>query len=171
MAELQEQLESYDYYRADDILKGIVERMGIKDGLLKTQLEYLSGGEKSKIAFARVLYANPEILLLDEPTNHLDPETQAIIGENFNEYSGTIIVVSHNSSFVEQIGISRMLALPTGRTDRYKIRLSGGRVRGMQHPAGRSVGEFLHACNGTAGRMQCHDDRGIRANIRVSCDK
>lgn len=103
MAELQEQLESYDYYRADDILKGIVERMGIKDDLLKTQLEYLSGGEKSKIAFARVLYANPEILLLDEPTNHIDASTRAFIVSYLKNFRGMVLIISHDVEFLNEI--------------------------------------------------------------------
>ena len=46
--------------------------MKIEDGLLDMRLADLSGGQKSKIAFAHVLFAEPQILLLDEPTNHLD---------------------------------------------------------------------------------------------------
>lgn len=55
------------------------------------------------------------MLILDEPTNHLDPDTQRIIGDNFRDFPGTIIMVSHNPDFVEQIGITRMLILPDGR--------------------------------------------------------
>jgi ATP-binding cassette subfamily F protein 3 len=63
------------------------------------------------------------LLLLDEPTNHLDPETQRIIGENFNNYEGTIILVSHNPSFVRSIGIDRMLILPSGKITNYSDEL------------------------------------------------
>ena len=52
-------------------------------------------------------------IILDEPTNHFDPDTQKIIGENLRDYTGTIIMVSHNPAFVEQIGITRMLILPS----------------------------------------------------------
>ncbi len=79
----------------------------------------LSPGEKARIALCKVLLPKANLLILDEPTNHLDPETQAIIGGNFNLFEGTIIVVSHNPSFVEQIGISRMLILPSGRIENY----------------------------------------------------
>jgi ATP-binding cassette subfamily F protein 3 len=63
------------------------------------------------------------LLLLDEPTNHLDPETQKIIGENFKNYEGTIILVSHNPSFVRSIGIDRMLILPSGKITNYSDEL------------------------------------------------
>lgn len=83
----------------------------------------LSPGEKARIALCKILLQKANLLVLDEPTNHLDPETQAIIGGNFNLFEGTILVVSHNPSFVEQIGISRMLILPSGRIENYSREL------------------------------------------------
>lgn len=83
----------------------------------------LSPGEKARIALCKILLQRANLLVLDEPTNHLDPETQAIIGGNFNLFEGTILVVSHNPSFVEQIGISRMLILPSGRIENYSREL------------------------------------------------
>ena len=77
----------------------------------------LSPGEKARVALAKILSKKPNFILLDEPTNHLDPETQKIIGENFKSYPGTLIVVSHNPSFVEQIGITRMLIIPTNKNE------------------------------------------------------
>ncbi len=83
------------------------------------KLDTLSPGERARVALCRVLLRRANMLILDEPTNHLDPETQRIIGDNFRDFSGTIIVVSHNPDFVEQIGITRMLVLPDGRIEDY----------------------------------------------------
>lgn len=85
--------------------------------------EVLSPGEKARIALCKVLLQKANFLILDEPTNHLDPETQAIIGGNFRLFEGTIIVVSHNPSFIEQIGINRVLMLPSGRIMNYSLEL------------------------------------------------
>ena len=79
----------------------------------------LSPGEKARIALCQVMLKRANLLLLDEPTNHLDPETQELIGENFKDYEGGIILVSHNPSFVEAIGIDRMLILPQGKITNY----------------------------------------------------
>ena len=83
------------------------------------KVNVLSPGERARIALCKVMLQKGNLLLLDEPTNHLDPETQKIIGENFRSYEGSIILVSHNPSFVESIGIDRMLILPSGKITNY----------------------------------------------------
>lgn len=83
------------------------------------KVSVLSPGERARVALAKIIIKRANLLILDEPTNHLDPETQKIIGSNFNSYPGTIILVSHNPDFVEQIGIDRMLILPNGKITNY----------------------------------------------------
>ena len=83
----------------------------------------LSPGERARLALFKVMLKRANLLLLDEPTNHLDPETQKIIGKNFVDYDGTIILVSHNKNFVNQIGIDRMLILPSGKITNYSYEL------------------------------------------------
>jgi len=87
------------------------------------KVSVLSPGEKARVALAKIMLKKANLLILDEPTNHLDPETQKIIGENFKNYEGTIIVVSHNPTFVEQININRMLILPSGKITNYSREL------------------------------------------------
>lgn len=103
IGKLQEKLEYYDVYNAENILFRIVEGMNIDTDLLDMKLNNLSGGQKSKIAFARLLYSNPEILLLDEPTNHLDVDTKDYIINYLKNYNGTILVISHDIDFLDQI--------------------------------------------------------------------
>ena len=79
------------------------------------KVEVLSPGEKARVGLAKIMLQRANMLILDEPTNHLDPETQRIIGDNFRNYEGSLIIVSHNPSFVNQIGINRMLILPRGK--------------------------------------------------------
>lgn len=104
-------------------LRSVLSNFLFYDDDVNKKLQVLSPGEKARVALCKVLLQKANLLLLDEPTNHLDPETQAIIGENFQQYSGTIIVVSHNPAFVEQIGINRMLILPSGRIENYSHEL------------------------------------------------
>ncbi|MEG1309819.1 MAG: ABC-F family ATP-binding cassette domain-containing protein [Bacilli bacterium] len=83
------------------------------------KVKVLSPGEKARVGLCKIMLKQANFIVLDEPTNHLDPETQRIIGENFKNYEGTLIIVSHNPSFVETIGINRMLILPQGKITNY----------------------------------------------------
>lgn len=83
------------------------------------KVKYLSPGERARINLAKIMLEKANLLILDEPTNHLDPITQELIAKNFKEYNGTIILVSHNLNFVNNIGINRILLLPSGKIVNY----------------------------------------------------
>ena len=68
-----------------------------------TPVKVLSGGEKRRVALCRLLLQKPDILLLDEPTNHLDAETVAWLEAELNRYPGTIIAVTHDRYFLDNV--------------------------------------------------------------------
>ena len=103
IAKLQAKLEYYDVYSAESILLKIIDGMNIDSELLDMELCNLSGGQKSKIAFARLLYSKPEVLLLDEPTNHLDIDTKDYIINYLRGYNGMVLVISHDIDFLDQV--------------------------------------------------------------------
>lgn len=100
---VSELLEYYDEYNAESSLLKIISGMNIDDNLLDLKLKNISGGQKSKVAFARLLYSNPEIMLLDEPTNHLDLDTKDYIINYLKNYHGIIIVISHDIEFLNEV--------------------------------------------------------------------
>ena len=116
-----ENIENPDY--TDQQLRTILANFLFFDMDVFKKVSVLSPGEKARVALCKMLLKRANMLILDEPTNHLDPETQMIIGDNFSDYKGTIILVSHNPEFVEQIGITRMLVLPSGRIEDYSHEL------------------------------------------------
>ena len=103
IGKLQEKLEYYDVYSCESILLRIIDGMQIDSELLDMELCNLSGGQKSKIAFARLLYSKPEVLLLDEPTNHLDNDTKDYIINYLRNYNGMVLVISHDIDFLDQV--------------------------------------------------------------------
>lgn len=100
---IEKKLSYYDSYNAEGILLKIISGMNINDELLYQNLKSLSGGEKSKVAFARLLYSKPEILLLDEPTNHLDLDTKDYIINYIKSYKGLVLVISHDILFLDEV--------------------------------------------------------------------
>lgn len=103
ITKVEDELTYYEQYNAESELLKIIAGMNIDDALLDLKLKNLSGGQKSKIAFARLLYSKPETLLLDEPTNHLDLDTKDYIIEYLRNYKGLILVISHDTSFLDEI--------------------------------------------------------------------
>ncbi len=74
----------------------------------------LSGGEKTKLALAQLVAGRKNLLLLDEPTNNLDPPSRTAIAEALGEWPGAMVIVSHDTEFVEAIAPQRVLVMPEG---------------------------------------------------------
>lgn len=103
ITKVEDKLTYYDEYNAESNLLKIITGMNIDDKLLDLKLKNISGGQKSKIAFARLLYSKPEIMLLDEPTNHLDIDTKDYIISYLKKYHGMILVISHDIEFLNEV--------------------------------------------------------------------
>lgn len=77
---------------------------GVSGELAMRPINSLSGGQKSRVAFAVMTWHNPNFFILDEPTNHLDIETVEALGHAINKFKGGIILVSHNEQLIQMIG-------------------------------------------------------------------
>lgn len=111
----QKKLEYYNYLSAENELLKIISGMKLEN-LLDKKIKELSGGQKSKVAFAKLLYSMPEVILLDEPTNHLDKETKEYVTKYLKNYKGSIYIISHDIEFLNQIITKTLYLNPQEKT-------------------------------------------------------
>jgi ATP-binding cassette ChvD family protein len=98
---VQEKLDALDAWDLDARLEMAMDAMRCPPG--DTPVRVLSGGERRRVALCRLLLQKPDILLLDEPTNHLDAETIAWLEHHLQRYPGTIIAVTHDRYFLDNV--------------------------------------------------------------------
>lgn len=101
-AHKQTYFEQKDGYLIDVKIKTILNGMGFGDKPLETVIHTLSGGEKTRLAMAKLLLEQPDLLILDEPTNHLDFKTLMWLEEYLGTYKGALLIVSHDRYFLDK---------------------------------------------------------------------
>jgi ATPase subunit of ABC transporter with duplicated ATPase domains len=99
----------------DQTLRGVLGHFLLADKI-EQDAGTLSGGEKTKLALAQLVVGRHNVLLLDEPTNNLDPQAKAALLDALVQYEGTLVIVSHDSGFVEQLVPDRAIVMPEGDT-------------------------------------------------------
>ncbi|MFT3965416.1 MAG: energy-dependent translational throttle protein EttA [Sphingobium sp.] len=112
MGELQEKIDAVDGWTLDNQLEIAMEALRCPPG--DWSVDNLSGGEKRRIALCRLLLEKPDILLLDEPTNHLDAESVAWLEQHLINYTGNVILVTHDRYFLDNV-VGWVLELDRGR--------------------------------------------------------
>ncbi|MBU1064165.1 ATP-binding cassette domain-containing protein [bacterium] len=103
LAELEHKLSDVDGYNADGRAAILLKGLGLRQHQLQQPMSTLSGGYKLRVLIGQCLFSEPDILLLDEPNNHLDIYSIAWLGEYLKEFSGIVIIVSHDQYFLNQI--------------------------------------------------------------------
>ncbi len=103
-------------------VRGILGRFLFNGDRVFQQVGTLSGGEKTRLALAKMVLDGPNLLILDEPTTHLDVMSRNIIGEALGNYNGTIIAVTHDIEFVRHLRPDTLLSMPDGRMMPYDVK-------------------------------------------------
>ena len=117
LGKLQDLIDSRDLWSLDSQIERAMDALRLPPG--DADVRTLSGGEKRRVALCRLLLSNPDALLLDEPTNHLDAETVAWLEEYLKKFSGTLVVVTHDRYFLNNV-TEWILEMDAGRGTPYK---------------------------------------------------
>ncbi|MBT6028867.1 MAG: ATP-binding cassette domain-containing protein, partial [Crocinitomicaceae bacterium] len=96
---VQEKIDQLDAWDLDSKLELAMDALRTPEG--DTLIQNLSGGERRRVALCRLLLKTPDVLLLDEPTNHLDAESVHWLEQHLQQYSGTVIAVTHDRYFLD----------------------------------------------------------------------
>ena len=102
-AMVQEQFEAMNGYNWESEMRTVFTRFGFAPEDMNRKIREFSGGQKTRIAFVRLLLSKPDILLLDEPTNHLDLETIEWLEGYVKKYPKAVVVVSHDRMFLDHV--------------------------------------------------------------------
>ena len=100
-AELQDKIDAVGGWELDTKLAIAMDALRTPEP--DTPINILSGGERRRVALCRLLLQNPDVLLLDEPTNHLDAESVHWLEQHLQQYSGTVIAVTHDRYFLDNV--------------------------------------------------------------------
>lgn len=117
-AELEGEFAELGGWEAEAEAGVMLNGLGIQDDLLQRRMGDIEDNLKVRVLLAQALFGNPDILLLDEPTNHLDLKTKEIFQNALLHYSGTILLVSHDRHFLDNL-VGRVLELRDGRLHEY----------------------------------------------------
>ncbi len=101
----------------DQQLRSLLGMFGLSGAIAFQDAGTLSGGEKTKLALAQLVAGRKNLLLLDEPTNNLDPPSRTAIAEALQDWPGAMVIVSHDTEFVEALAPERVLLMPDGTLD------------------------------------------------------
>ena len=111
-AELQEKIDHLNAWELTRQVEIAMDALRCPAGDAK--VDKLSGGERRRVALCRLLLSKPDLLLLDEPTNHLDAESVAWLEQHLREYTGTVVIVTHDRYFLDNV-TGWILELDRGR--------------------------------------------------------
>lgn len=103
VGELQDRLESRDFYTLDTKIDEVARALGVMDFGMESDVTELSGGQRTKVLLAKLLLEKPDILLLDEPTNYLDAEHIEWLKRYLQNYENAFVLISHDIPFLNDV--------------------------------------------------------------------
>ncbi|MDE2118053.1 MAG: ATP-binding cassette domain-containing protein, partial [Betaproteobacteria bacterium] len=101
----------------DQVVRGTLGRLLFSGDDVKKSVKVISGGEKGRMMFGKLMLQKPNVLLMDEPTNHMDMESIESLNTALDQYKGTLVFVSHDREFVSSLATRIFDMTPKGVVD------------------------------------------------------
>lgn len=114
-------------YEMNTRIRSVLHGMGFGEFAPETPIATLSGGQKTRLALARILLQAPDLLMLDEPTNHLDMEAIEWLEQFLQTYDGTVLAISHDRYFLDAV-VKKVIEIEDGEAITYHTNYSGYQV-------------------------------------------
>ncbi|KRN32521.1 ABC-F family ATP-binding cassette domain-containing protein [Weissella halotolerans] len=114
----QHDFDEQNGYGYDAAIRGVLHGFGFDDAFYDRKINTLSGGQRTRLAIAKQLLETPDLLILDEPTNHLDMETLAWLEQYLQNYTGALVIVSHDRYFLDRV-VNEIYDMHSGQLDHY----------------------------------------------------
>lgn len=115
---LNHEFEQANGYAYKSEIQGVLKGLGFTEADYDTKISTLSGGQKTRVALGRLLLSQPDVILLDEPTNHLDMNSITWLEGYLNNYTGAVLIVSHDRYFLDRI-VTKVIELEHGVSQVY----------------------------------------------------
>lgn len=138
-SQLQSAFKKQGGFEYESRMRGILKGFGFEEADYQTAINSLSGGQKTKLALAKILLQSPNLLILDEPTNHLDMNVLAWLEDYLKSYQGALLVVSHDRYFLDRV-VSDIYDLDNHTLRHY----TGNYTQFMQHKQEWLTAEWKH---------------------------
>lgn len=138
-SQLQSAFKKQGGFKYESRMRGILKGFGFEEADYQTAINSLSGGQKTKLALAKILLQSPDLLILDEPTNHLDMNVLAWLEDYLKSYQGALLVVSHDRYFLDRV-VSDIYDLDNHTLRHY----TGNYTQFMQHKQEWLTAEWKH---------------------------
>jgi ATPase subunit of ABC transporter with duplicated ATPase domains len=116
--EVTEQFEELDGYALDGRSREVLDGLGFPQAMMDGDVGALSGGWKMRVALAKILLARPDVLLLDEPSNHLDLESLIWLEDFLKNFSGALLMTSHDRAFMNRV-VNKIIEIDGGTLTSY----------------------------------------------------
>ena len=111
---LNHEFEMNNGYAYKSEVTGVLKGLGFGDEDFSLHVNTLSGGQKTRVALAKLLISKPDIIMLDEPTNHMDIRSKDVLKQALKNFDGTLVVVSHDRDFLDGL-VDKMYEFRDGK--------------------------------------------------------